>query len=156
MDDKFVSFGLVDKVAVVTGPSQGIGRNLAMGLAEAGAHLVLVSRNRPALDEVATDIEELGRQVLVIPTDISDISAVHNMAQQAQEFFGRIDILVNNAAWTETTPALEVTEEQWDRTLDVSLKGVFFTCQAVGQYMVQQGSGKIINIGSTLGEVAFT
>lgn len=156
MDDKFVSFGLVDKVAVVTGPSQGIGRNLAMGLAQAGAHLVLVSRNRPALDEVATDIEELGRQVLVIPTDISDISAVHNMAQQAQEFFGRIDILVNNAAWTETTPALEVTEEQWDRTLDVSLKGVFFTCQAVGQYMVQQGSGKIINIGSTLGEVAFT
>jgi len=156
MDDKFVSFGLVDKVAVVTGPSQGIGRNLAMGLAQAGAHLVLASRNRPALDEVATDIEKLGRQVLVIPTDISDISAVHNMAQQAQEFFGRIDILVNNAAWTETTPALEVTEEQWDRTLDVSLKGVFFTCQAVGQYMVQQGSGKIINIGSTLGEVAFT
>lgn len=156
MENKFLSFGLVDKVALVTGPSQGVGRNLAMGLAQAGAHLVLVSRNRPALDKVATDIEALGRQVLVIPTDISDVSQVRSMAHQAQESFGRIDILVNNAAWTDTTPALEVTEEQWDRTLDISLKGIFFTCQTVGQYMVQQGSGKIINIGSTLGEVAFT
>lgn len=155
MGDQFASFGLLDKVAVITGPSQGIGRTLAIGLAQAGTHLVLVSRNRPALDEVADEVKALGRQALVIPTDISDVSAVRNMAQQAQEAFGRIDLLVNNAAWTDTVPALEVTEEQWNRTLDVSLKGIFFACQAVGRYMVQQNSGKIINIGSTLGEVAF-
>ena len=155
MKGKYQSFGLEDHVAIVTGATQGIGRTLAMALAEAGAHIALVSRTRSALEDVASEIESLGRQALVVPADISDVSQIRSMVDKVQAHFGKIDILVNNAAWTVTADALEVSEEEWDRTLDSSLKSVFFMCQAVAPIMIAQGNGHIVNMGSTFGEVTF-
>lgn len=155
MNDKYGSFGLADQIAVVTGASQGIGRTIAMGLAEAGCHVALVSRTVPKLEEVAAEIEALGRQALVVPTDLTDVGQIQAMATQVHKAFGQINILVNNAAWTDTTPAIEVTEAEWDKTLGTSLKGLFFTSQAIGGIMIDQGRGKIINVGSTFGKVAF-
>lgn len=149
------SFGLEDKFAVVTGASQGIGRQLALGLAKNGAHVALASLNVPGLEKVKSEIEALGRKALVVPTELTSVSQIQAMASQVQSHFGRIDILVNNADWTATTPALDVTEEEWDRTIDTSLKGLFFTSQAVARVMIPQHSGKIVNIGSTFGVTAF-
>lgn len=155
MSEDYASFGLTDKIAIVTGPSQGIGRTLALSLARAGAHVALASRNRPALAELAREIEGMGRKALVVPTDLLQVSQIREMVSQVHSHFGRIDILVNNAAWTDTRPALEVTEEEWDRTMGTSLKGLFFACQSVARIMVQQGGGKIINVGSNFGVVVF-
>lgn len=155
MTNNYEVFGLQDQIAIVTGASQGIGQTLAMGLAQAGVHLALVSRTQPALEKVAADIEALGRKALVVPTDLRDIAQIRAMVKKVRETFGQINILINDAAWTDTVPALEVTEEEWDQTLDTSLKGLFFTSQAVAPIMIEQGRGKIINIGSTLGKVAF-
>lgn len=149
------SFGLQDQIAIVTGASQGIGESLAIGLAQAGAHLALVSRTRSALEEVAAKIEALGCKTLVVPTDLRDVAQVREMVNQVHAAFGQINILINNAAWTDTVPALEVTEEEWDQTMDTCLKGLFFTSQAVARIMIEQGRGKIVNLGSTLGETAF-
>lgn len=154
-NNRYESFGLQDQVAIVTGASQGIGEALAYGLAEAGAHVALVSRTREKLEEVAQEIEARGRQALVVPADLRNVSEIHAMVRQVHEHFERVDILINNAAWTDTRPALEVTEEEWDRTMDTSLKGVFFAAQAVAPIMMAQGKGSIVNIGSTLGVVAF-
>ncbi len=155
MSHDYDSFGLKDKVAIVTGASQGIGRTLAIGLAEAGVHVALVSRNQSALEEVAKEIRALDRKALVIPVDLTDVSKIREMVSQVNNFFGKIDILINNAAWTATTDALEVTEEEWDRTMESSLKSLFFASQAVAQIMIRQGGGKIVNIGSTFGKVTF-
>jgi 2-dehydro-3-deoxy-D-gluconate 5-dehydrogenase len=155
MPTEYTSFGLKDKVAIVTGASQGIGRTLAHALGAAGTHVVLASRTKSALDEVAGEIKALGRKSLVIPTDLQDVSQIQSMVKEVQKAFGRIDILINNAAWTATVEALEVTEEEWDQTVDTCLKAVFFTSQAVARVMVAAGRGKIVNIGSTFGQVTF-
>jgi 2-deoxy-D-gluconate 3-dehydrogenase len=155
LKNNYESFGLQDQVAIVTGASQGIGQTLAMGLAQAGVHVAVVSRTQAKLEQVAADIEALGRQALVVPTDLTAVAEIQAMVKKVRATFGQINILVNNAAWTNTTPALEVTEEEWDQTLDTSLKGVFFTAQAVAPIMIEQGQGKIVNIGSTLAVTAF-
>lgn len=155
MSNKWHSFGLEDKVAIVTRASQGIGRTLAVALAEAGVHIALVSRNQAALDEVAAEVETLGRQAQVVPTDLTDVAQIRAMVAKVHADFGKIHILINNAAWTATVEALQVTEEQWDRTLDTSLKSLFFLSQAVAKIMIKQGYGKIVNMGSTLAQVAF-
>jgi 2-dehydro-3-deoxy-D-gluconate 5-dehydrogenase len=154
----YSGFGLQDKIAVVTGASQGIGRAIAIGLAKAGAHLVLAKHPQGRHEEIAqvvAEIEAAGRQAIVVPTDISHVDQVRAMIDKAKERFGRVDILVNNAGWTGTTPALDVTEDEYDRTMAASLKSVFFACQAAARVMIPQGGGKIINIGSNFGVVAF-
>lgn len=153
--NNYESFGLKGQVAIVTGASQGIGQTLAMGLAQAGVHVVLVSRTQSTLEKVAAEIEALGHQALVVPTDLRDVAQIRAMVTTVHDTFGKINILINNAAWTDTVPALEVTEEEWDQTLDTSLKSVFFVSQAVAPIMIEQGRGKIVNIGSTLGITAF-
>lgn len=155
MNRDMSSFGLEDQVAIVTGASQGIGRTLAIALAQAGADVALVSRTRSDLEAVASEIEAAGRQGLVIPTDIQDVSQIRTMVDTVHKTFGKIDILINNAAWTATVEALEATEEEWDQTLDTSLKAIFFASQATARIMIQQGRGKIVNVGSTLGRTAF-
>jgi len=157
MTPDYSSFGLQDKVAIVTGPSQGIGYAIALGLAQAGAHLVLAGRpsNQEMIQGVAREIEALGRQTLVVPTDVADIKQIQAMITQAHAHFGRIDILVNNASWTCTGPALETTEEDYDGTVDTNLKNVFFACQAAARVMIPQGGGRIINIGSNFAVTAF-
>jgi len=154
----YSAFGLSDKIAIVTGASQGIGRAIAVGLASAGAHLVLgkyPEGGREAIASVKTEIEALGRRAVVVPTDVSHVEQVRSMIDTAKAEFGRIDILVNNAGWTGTTLALDVTEDEYDRTMAASLKSVFFACQAAARVMIPQGGGKIINIGSNFGVVAF-
>jgi len=155
MNRDWTSFGLKDQSAIITGASQGIGRTLAIALAQAGADVTLVSRTRSGLETVAKEIEAAGRKALVIPADLQDVSQIRQMVNAAHTTFGKIDILINNAAWTATVEALEATEEEWDQTLDTSLKAVFFACQAVAKIMIEQGRGKIVNIGSTLGRTAF-
>ena len=156
MSSNWTSFGLNDQRAIVTGASQGIGRTLAIGLAQAGVHVALISRTGPALEEVRSEIETFGGKALVIPTDLREVSHIRAMVDQVHDAFGKIDILINNAAWTATVTALEVTEEEWDQTLDTSLKALFFISQAVAKKMVPRGRGKIVNIGSNFGQVAFT
>jgi len=154
----YSSFGLKDKIAIVTGASQGIGKAIALGLAQAGAHLVLAKFPGPRNEEIAAvkaEIETLGRKALIVQTDVSDVAQVRALMDQAVEAFGRIDILVNNAGWTGNTLALDVTEEEYDKTMDSSLKSVFFACQAAARVMIPQGGGKIVNIGSNFGEIAF-
>jgi NAD(P)-dependent dehydrogenase (short-subunit alcohol dehydrogenase family) len=155
MNRDWTSFGLKDQIAIVTGASQGIGRTLAIALAQAGADIALVSRTRSDLEAVAKEIEAADRKALVIPVDLQNVSQIRKMVDEVHTTFGKIDILVNNAAWTATVEALEATEEEWDQTLDTSLKAVFFACQAVAKIMNQQSRGKIVNIGSTLGRTAF-
>ncbi len=158
MNRDYSSFELQDKIAIVTGPAQGIGRACALALAQAGANVVLAGRpgsHREALVELTREIEGMGRRALVAPTDVTDVAQIRALAHRAKETFGRIDILVNNAGWTETTPAVEVSEEEWDRTLDVCLKSTFFCSQAVARLMISKGGGKIVNIGSTFGVTAF-
>ncbi len=154
----YSSFGLKDKIAIVTGASQGIGKAIALGLAQAGAHLVLAKYPGPRNEEIAAvkaEIEALGRKALIVQTDVSDVAQVRALMDQAAEAFGRIDILVNNAGWTGNTLALDVTEEEYDKTMDSSLKSVFFACQAAARVMIPQGGGKIVNIGSNFGVIAF-
>ncbi|HWY85321.1 MAG TPA: SDR family oxidoreductase [Gemmataceae bacterium] len=153
----YSSFKLQDKIAIVTGPSQGIGRAVAIGLAQAGAHLVLAGRpdHQEALKPVQAEIEALGRKTLIVPTDVADINRIRAMIDKAKAIFGRIDILVNNASWTCTGPALNATEEDYDSTMDTNVKNVFFACQAVAKVMIPQGGGRIINIGSNFAITAF-
>jgi 2-deoxy-D-gluconate 3-dehydrogenase len=155
MNRDLSSFGLENQIAIVTGASQGIGRTLAIALAQAGADVALVSRTRSDLETVGKEIEAVGRQALVIPADIQDVSQIRKLVDEVHTTFGKIDILINNAAWTVTVEALEATEEEWDQTLDTSLKAIFFASQAAAKIMIQQGRGKIVNIGSTLGRTAF-
>jgi 2-deoxy-D-gluconate 3-dehydrogenase len=154
----YAAFGLTDKIAVVSGASQGIGRAIAVGLAQAGAHLVLAKYPGGRQDEIAevkAEIEGLGRRALIVPTDVSQVDQVRALIEEARKTMGRVDILVNNAGWTGTTPALDVTEDEYDRTMASSMKSVFFACQAAARVMIPQGGGKIINIGSNFGVVAF-
>ncbi|HEY3454160.1 MAG TPA: SDR family oxidoreductase [Bryobacteraceae bacterium] len=154
----YSSFGLQDKIAIVTGASQGIGKAIALGLAQAGANLVLGKHpdgKNDAVNQVKSEIEALGRKVIIVPTDVSDVAQVRALVQKTKDTFGRLDILVNNASWTGTTLALDVTEEEFDKTMAASLKSVFFACQAAARVMIPQGGGRIINIGSNFGEIAF-
>jgi 2-dehydro-3-deoxy-D-gluconate 5-dehydrogenase len=154
----YSGFGLKDKIAVVTGASQGIGRAIALGLAKAGAHLVLAKHPEGRQDEIKAlqrEIEGLGRKAIIVLTDVSHVDQVRAMIDEAQRTFGRVDILVNNAGWTGTTLALDVTEEEYDKTMTASLKSVFFACQAAAKVMIPQGGGRIVNIGSNFGVVAF-
>ncbi len=158
MSVDYSAFGLNDKIAVISGASQGIGRAIALGLARAGAHIVLAKHpegRHEAIAGVKADIEALGRQALIVQTDVSHVDQVQAMIATAVSTFGRVDVLVNNAGWTGTTPALDVTEEEYDRTMDASLRSVFFACQAAARVMIPNGGGKIINIGSNFGVVAF-
>jgi 2-dehydro-3-deoxy-D-gluconate 5-dehydrogenase len=154
----YSSFGLKDKVAVVTGASQGIGRAIALGLAQAGAHVVLAKYPGPRMEEIQQllgEIEALGRKALIVVVDVNKVEDCRSLIDQTVAAFGRIDILVNNASWTGTGDALDVTEEEYDKTFDATVKSVFFASQAAGRVMLAQGAGRIIHIGSNFGEIAF-
>jgi 2-deoxy-D-gluconate 3-dehydrogenase len=154
----YSSFKLSGKVAVVTGASQGIGRAIALGLAQAGADLVLAKYpgiRQEQIKAAEAEIEALGRKALIVQTDVADVAQVRALMEKTHQTFGRLDILVNNAGWTGTTPALDVTEDEYDRTMAASLKSVFFASQAAARIMIPQGGGRIINIGSNFGQIAF-
>ncbi|MFC2047644.1 SDR family NAD(P)-dependent oxidoreductase [Chloroflexota bacterium] len=145
-------FSLYGKIAVVTGGKHGIGKAIALALAQAGADVVVCSRviEDGKLKAVADEIKMLGRRSLAVQTDITRRADVDNLIQKVLDEFGRIDILVNNAGVLIQSPLLELSEEDWDKTIDTDLKGYYFCCQAVGIRMVEQKSGNIINIASGL------
>ncbi|MCZ8521016.1 MULTISPECIES: SDR family NAD(P)-dependent oxidoreductase [Paenibacillus] len=148
------SFQLEGKKAIVTGAGRGIGKALAIGLAEAGADVILLSRTPEDLLAVAGAVEAAGRRALAIPADITDREQLAAAVREAEEWAGKIDILVNNAGMNIRTPALEVTEEEWDKIADTNLKSAFFLSQQVARRMKDTGGGSIVNIASVAGYTA--
>jgi NAD(P)-dependent dehydrogenase (short-subunit alcohol dehydrogenase family) len=144
------NFSLAGRVALVTGGRQGIGRTIALALAEAGADVAIcdlvVGDGR--LQAVAQEIQKLGRRALTVQADTSQKADVDRMVQKVMDQYGGIDILVNNAGILIRSPILEMSEKDWDRLLDVDLKGYFLCAQAVGRGMVERKKGIIINISS--------
>lgn len=144
-------FSLAGKVAIVTGGSRGLGKSMALGLADAGADVVVASRTQADLDKVAEEIKAKGRKSLAISVDTTSAESVKNLADKTAEEFGKIDILVNNAGQGTTVPFLKIAEEDWDRIIDVNLKGYFLVTKLVGGYMFKAKSGRVINISSAMG-----
>ena len=142
-------FDLTDRVAIVTGASRGIGRAIALGLARAGASVVVnYAADRTAASEVVEQIKAGGGRAVDVQADVGDLAQHERLIAAARDGFGRLDILVNNAAVTRRETFLEATAAAWDRTVDVNLKGVYFLSQAAARLMVAQRSGKIVNISS--------
>ena len=144
------SFRLNGRAAMVTGAGRGLGRAIALGLAEAGADLALLGRHRATLESVAAEVEALGRRAVVIEADVTSGADQDRAVRTALESFGRLDILVNNAGATHRAPSEDFPEAEWDRVLAVNLKGPFQLIQKVGREMIRQGGGSIINIGSLI------
>ncbi len=145
-------YHLLGKVALVTGGSRGIGRSIALGLADAGADIVLTARKLPDLETVANEITKMGRRAFIVSANIRHLSAIDDLVKKAVSEFNQIDILINNAA---TNPVLgsvfHIDEKVWDVTMGLNLKAWFFLSQAVGKIMLDKGGGSIINISSDNG-----
>lgn len=153
----FPSLRLDDQVALVTGSGSGIGAAIALALAEAGAHVAtteLPDRLEHA-EAMADQIRAAGRRALALPLDVRDVPAIGAAVARAERELGPLDLMVNNAGVQVARPALEVTEEDWDRVLDVNLRGVFFCAQAAGRVMVPRGRGRVINIASQNGVIGY-
>jgi len=149
------SLSLEGKVAVVSGGSRGIGKAIALTFAEAGADVVVCSRDTDGkLEPTAEEIRKLGRRSLAVPTDITQKAAVDNLVQRTMDEFGAIDILVNDAGTLIRAPVVEHREEDWDKVMDTNLKGYYLCSQAVGKIMMDQKRGNIISITSMRGIVA--
>lgn len=150
---QFPAFNLNGRVALVTGSTKGIGYGIALGLAQAGADLVIVSRNQADCDRVAGEIRGMDRRAAGIATDVTRNEQVQKLVERAVAEFGRIDILVNNAGTAITKKAEDLTEADFDRVVGLDQRAVFFMAQAVGGQMIRQGGGRIINVASILGLV---
>jgi NAD(P)-dependent dehydrogenase (short-subunit alcohol dehydrogenase family) len=147
-------FKLSGKVALITGGSKGIGKNIALDLAQAGAKVVIVSRNPDQGEQVAQEIEKSYGPALALYADISRIDTLLPMVEAATDAMGKIDILINNAGTNIRKPALDFREDEWDTVLNTNLKGTFFCSQAVAKTMAHAGGGKIVNISSAAGDKA--
>lgn len=144
---------LKEKIAVITGGGRGLGRVIALACAKEGADLVLASRSLEALQETKAAVESLGRQALVVPTDIRHEESVRNLAEQALAHFGRIDILVNNTGITgPTAPLWEITPAEWEETFAVNVTGAYLCCRAFLPSMLERRSGCILFISSMTGK----
>jgi len=145
---------LKGKTAIVTGASRGIGRAIALKLAAAGANIVLnYVNNQEEATKLAGKLTELGIEALAVRADVSNFNEAQVLVAKAKEAFGTVDILVNNAGITRDGLIMRMSEEDFDRVLDVNLKGVFNCCRHVAPVMVKQKAGRIINITSVVGLV---
>src|SRR5882762_4490462 len=142
---------LTGRVAIITGGSVGLGRQMAEGLAEMGANLVLCARKKERCLQAAEELKSLGVEVLALGCDVKDLASIEAVADATVKQFGRIDILVNNAGTSWGAPVEAMTLEQWDKVIETNLTGTFLFSQAVGKVMIAQRRGKIINIASVAG-----
>lgn len=142
---------LKDKVTIITGAGQGIGKTTALEFAKEGARLVLCDINEEAINQVVTEVTELGGEAIAVHMDVTKTENVNQSITKTLDKFGRIDCLINNAGITADSTLLKMTEEAWDRVIDINLKGVFKMGQAVAKVMAEQKKGVIINASSVVG-----
>jgi NAD(P)-dependent dehydrogenase (short-subunit alcohol dehydrogenase family) len=145
------SFGLAERVAVVTGGNRGLGRAYARALGEAGARVALLVRDPATAAAAVDELAGAGTQARAFAADVTRRADVDRAAGEIVAAFGRVDVLVNNAGTCVHRPALEVTDDEWREVVDVNLTGVWNCCQAFGRHMADQGGGTIVNIGSMSG-----
>jgi len=145
---------LTGKVAVVIGGTSGIGRAIALGLAEAGADVIPASRRAGEVEAAAAAVEERGRRSLRATCDVSDLASLQSLLAASVKEFGKVDILVNSAGRTKRAPTLDFPEEDWNAIIDTNLTGVLRGCQVFGRHMLDRGYGRIINIASISSFVA--
>jgi len=147
-----MTFDLTDKIAIITGGSRGIGRAIALAFADAGAKVLVSSRRQESVDDVAAEIQARGGTALAVAAHVGEEAALSALVGQTVEAFGGVDILVNNAATNpHFGPLVTATAEQWNKILDVNLRGAFLLCRQVVPVMQQRGGGKIINMASIAG-----
>ena len=151
---KETQFRIDNKVTVITGASKGIGHGLSKELAQMGAKMVLCARNEEELNQHSQEIVAEGGFADVFVMDINSIDEIRHTFEQINTKYGAIDILINNAGLGFNHAALDVTEDDWDKMMDINLKGLFFCCQQAGKYMVEKGRGRIINMSSQASVVA--
>ena len=138
---------------MVTGASGGLGRAIAIALAEAGGDVAVAARSKPKLEETAHEIERRGVRALVVPTDVTSFADVESCMARTVEALGGLHIVVNNAGIARITPLAEASPEDWRSIIDVNLTGVFHGCRAAAPHLIRQGAGKIINLASVLAAV---
>jgi NAD(P)-dependent dehydrogenase (short-subunit alcohol dehydrogenase family) len=148
-----IDLSLAGQVAVVTGASRGIGHDLVLALASAGALVVAAVRSAPDVDELLDEVRTAGGSAVAVEVDLSDVDSIRRSVLRLVAETGRIDILVNNAGLGANHDALDVTESDWDSMMDVNLKGLFFVTQAVARPMIDRGYGRIISLSSQAGLV---
>ena len=153
-EQEYPNFKLTGKVAIITGAARGLGRACALALAHEGADIALGLRDVTTAAELEQEIKAMGRKVIRLQMDVSDLQQINDAVSLVVKTFGKIDILVNNVGIAPGNPAEKVTEEDFDNTINLNLKGTFFTAQAVGKQMIEQGSGRIINMSSQAGFIA--
>jgi NAD(P)-dependent dehydrogenase (short-subunit alcohol dehydrogenase family) len=146
---------LEGKKAIVTGGGRGIGRAIALAIAEEGCDVAIVSRTRSEIERVAGEVSMFGSQGIAIQADISEPADVKYMVDKTLNAFGRIDILINNAGIAIFKPFLDLTLDDWDRTMAVNLRGAFLCAQETAKYMVEQESGTIVNVCSSASKKAY-
>jgi len=144
-------FSLKGKTAIVTGGGRGLGQQIAVAYAEAGANIVVCSRNLDACQQFSDALKDKGVRSLAFKCDVSNPEDIQHVIDETVKEFGQIDILVNNSGTSWGAPALEMPADKWDKVMDINLKAIFLFSQAVGKIMVKQKSGKIINIASIAG-----
>ena len=143
---------LKGKTAIITGSGRGIGKAIALAMAQQGANIVIHDVNMESAQEVVAEIEAMGRQAIAVKADVTAEEQVEAMVQACIDRFGKLDILVNNAGIIQTVPVTEINGKDWDRVMEVNLKGVFLCCKAALTPMKAQRSGKIVNIASVAGK----
>ena len=141
-----------DKVAIITGASVGIGRAVALKMAQKGAKLVLIDLNKEGLLKVQEEVNAIGAQTLLFNLDVSDENAVISAVQETIKQFGKVDILVNNAAlWRNFEPFIEIPTEKWEKYLQINIMGTVYFTKAVLPVMIENSYGKIVNVASVAG-----
>lgn len=153
-EQEYPNFKLTGKVAIITGAARGLGRACALALAHEGADIALGLRDVTTAADLEQEIKAMGRKVIRLQMDVSELQQINDAVSRAVKTFGKIDILVNNVGIAPANPAEKVTEADFDQTINLNLKGTFFTAQAVGKQMIEQGSGRIINMSSQAGFIA--
>ncbi|MGH9973892.1 MAG: SDR family NAD(P)-dependent oxidoreductase [Nitrososphaeraceae archaeon] len=142
--------------ALVTGGGRGIGKETAILLSKKGLNVIICSRTQKEIDSAVKEIKSLGNgQIIGRKCDVSVYSEVNTLVKEALEIYGRIDVLINNAGITYVKKLIDTTEEQWDQTLDINLKGAFLFCKAIVPHMIENNCGVIINVSSGAGKVGF-